>query len=93
MDELLTWNNTEEMDQVFSCVADVAADSVAAGGRVEDGEVDVGVGVSGVEEAAEGDGIRGFPEFEDAVDVDEVVEEAAVFVPAFAGADGLEDGD
>ncbi|THG13820.1 hypothetical protein TEA_014298 [Camellia sinensis var. sinensis] len=45
---------------------------------VEDGEADVGVGVGGVEEAAEGDGVRGCPELENAVDVNEMVEEAAV---------------
>lgn len=46
-----------------------------------------------MEEAAEGDGARGFPEVEDAVDVEEVLEEAAVLVPALAGAGGLQDCD
>lgn len=81
------------MDQALGRVADVAAHGVAAGGRIEDGEVDVGVGISGVEEAAKANRVLGFPELENFVDVDKVVEEAAVFVPALAGADGAEDGD
>lgn len=73
------------MDEVFGVVADVGANGVAASGGVEDGEVDVGVGIGGVEEAGEGDGGRGTPKVEDAVDVHQVVEEAAVLVPAFTG--------
>lgn len=93
MDEGLAGDDAEEVDEALGGVAHVAADGVAAGGGVEDGEVDIGVGVGGVEEAAEGDGVGGVPELEDAVDVDEVVEEAAVLVPALSGADGAEDGD
>ena len=46
-----------------------------------------------MEEATERDGVWSSPEVEDAVDVDEVVEEGAVFVPALAGANGGEEGD
>ena len=92
MDEGLPGDDAEEVDEALGFLADVSANDVAAGGRVEDGEVDVGVGVGGVEEAAEADGVGGPPELEDAVDVGEVVEEAAVLVPALAGAHGAEDG-
>lgn len=92
VDDWLPGDDAEQVNQALSFVADVGADDVAAGGGIEDGEVDVGVGVGRVEEAAEGDGGRGLPQVEDAVDVDEVVEEGAVLVPALAGADGAEDG-
>lgn len=48
VDEGLSRDDAEEMDQALGSVADVGADEVAAGGRVEDGEVDVRVGVGGV---------------------------------------------
>lgn len=92
VDEGLPGDDAEEVDEALGFLADVAANDVAAGGRVEDGEVDVGVGVGGVEEAAEADGVGDPPELEDAVDVGEVVEEAAVLVPALAGADRAEHG-
>lgn len=93
MDERLTRHDTKEMDKALGYGANMAANDVAAGGGVEDGEVDVGVGVGGVEEATKRDGERGVPEVEDAEDVDEVLKEGAVFVPTLAGADGAEDGD
>lgn len=94
MDQGLAGDHAEHVDEPLGLGADVAADVLAAGGGgVEDGEVDVGVGVGGVEEAAEGDGGRGVPEGQDAVDVEEVVEEGAVLVPALVGADGAEEGD
>lgn len=93
VDQRLARDDAEEVDEAFGGGADVVADGVAAGGGIEDGEVDVGVGVGGVEEAAEGDGVGGFPELENAVDIEEVVEEAAVLVPALAGTDGAEDGE
>lgn len=93
VDQRLARDDAEEVDEAFGGGADVVADCVAAGGGIEDGEVDVGVGVGGVEEAAEGDGVGGFPELENAVDIEEVVEEAAVLVPALARTDGAEDGE
>lgn len=91
VDDGLAGDDAEDVDEALRGRADEGADVVARGGGVEDGEVDVGVGVGGVEEAAEGEGFGGGPEGEDAVDVGEVVEEAAVLVPALAGADGAED--
>lgn len=81
------------MNQALGFLADMFANHFAAGGRVEDGEVDVGVGVRGVEEAAEGDGSRGLPEAENTIHVEKVVEEAAVLVPALAGTNTLQDPD
>lgn len=46
-----------------------------------------------MEEAAEADGVRRFPEGENAVYVEKMVEEAAMFVPALSGTDALQDGD
>ncbi|KAK6931780.1 LOW QUALITY PROTEIN: hypothetical protein RJ641_003573, partial [Dillenia turbinata] len=74
----LTRHDAEEVDKALGGIAHVTADDVSAGGGIEDGEIDVRVGVGGVEEAAEADGVWGFPELEDFVDVDEVIEEAAV---------------
>lgn len=93
VDEGLARDDAEEVDEALGGGADVGADNVAASGGVEDGEVDVGVGVGGVEEAAETDGVGGVPQLEDAVSVDEVVEEAAVLVPALSGAHRSEHGD
>lgn len=76
------------MNEPLGSLADVITDSIPAGGRIEDGEINIGIGVSGVEESAEANGFLCFPELENSVDVDEVVEEAAVLVPALAGADG-----
>lgn len=90
VNERLSRDDAEHVDEPLGGVADVAANDVAAGGGVEDGEVDVGVGVGGVEEAAEADGVLGVPELEDLVDVDEVVEEAAVLVPALPGSHGAQ---
>lgn len=87
MDDGLAGNDAEEVDKALGGGPHVATDGVAAGGGVKDGEIDIGIGVGGVKEAAESDGVGGLPELEDAVDVDEVVEEASVLVPALAGAD------
>lgn len=89
----LPGDNTEQMNQTLGFVANMRANGFTAGGGIEDGEVNVGIGVSRVEETAEGHRIWGFPEMEDAEDVDEVLEESAVFVPALAGADRAKDGD
>jgi len=43
-----------------------------------------------VEETAEADGVRGFPEGENAIYVEKVVKEAAMFVPALSGAHALQ---
>lgn len=86
-------DDAEQVNQPLGRGTDVRADFVAAGGGIKDGEVNVGVGVGGVEETAERDGGRRFPEGEDAMDVEEVVEEGAVLVPALAGVDGTEERD
>jgi len=44
-----------------------------------------------VEETAEADGVRGFPEGENAMYVEKVVKEASVFVPALSGTHALQD--
>ncbi|KAK2966981.1 hypothetical protein RJ640_009665 [Escallonia rubra] len=93
MNETLAGYSTEQVDQTLGRITHMAPNSVPAGGRVEDGKVDVGVRISGVKEATKADRVLRLPELEDAVDVDEVVEEAAVLVPALACADGSEDGD
>lgn len=87
VDEWLAGDDAEEVDEALGVGADVAADYISAGGgRREDSEVDVGVRIGGVEEAAEADGVGGSPDLEDTVDADEMVEEATVLVPALAGA-------
>ena len=88
-----TGDNAQQVDEVLRFLADMAANDVAAGGRVKDSEVDVGVGVGGVEKAAEVDEVEGSPKFEDAVDVGEVVEEAVVLLPALASAHRVEEGE
>ena len=66
---------------------------VAVDGRVEDGEVDVGVRVSGVEEVTEADGVGCSPKHEDVVDIGKVVEEAIMLVPALAGTHEVAEGE
>lgn len=46
-----------------------------------------------MEETAEADGARGFPEGENAIYVEKVVKEAAMFVPALSGSHALQDAD
>ncbi|MED6166080.1 hypothetical protein PIB30_105579, partial [Stylosanthes scabra] len=46
VDEWLPWNDAEEVDEALSLVVDVAGNNIAVTGRVEDGEVDIGVGVA-----------------------------------------------
>ena len=67
--------------------------SVTASRGIEDGEIDIGIGVGRVEKATKANRVRGFPEFENLIDIDEVIEKAAVFVPALAGAYRTQDGD
>ncbi|OAY75206.1 hypothetical protein ACMD2_06425 [Ananas comosus] len=85
VDERVARDDAEEVDEALGCGADERGDAGAAGAGVEDGEVDVGVGVGGVVEAAAGDGVGGAPEREDAVHADEVGEEGAVLVVALPG--------
>lgn len=93
MDEGLTGDDTEEVNEALGRFTHVGANRVTAGGRIENGEIDVGVRVGGVEKAAEADGVGGIPELEDTVDVEEVIKEAAVLMPALTGSDGAEYGD
>uniref|UniRef100_A0A0E0CTF6 DUF834 domain-containing protein n=1 Tax=Oryza meridionalis TaxID=40149 RepID=A0A0E0CTF6_9ORYZ len=92
VDELVARDDAEEVDEALGGGADDGAHVVAADVGFEDGEVDVGVGVGGVVEAAARHGVGGAPEAEDAVDVEEVGEEGAVLVPALAGAGGPQHG-
>ena len=46
------------MNETLGRIADQRSDVIAGGFGVEDGEVDVGVGVGRVEEAAAGDDVR-----------------------------------
>ena len=85
VNERVAGHDAEQVDQVFGGGAHVAADRLAVGGGVEDGEIVIGVGVNGMEEAEKADGIGGVPELEDSVDVEEVVEKGSEAVPAFAG--------
>lgn len=87
MDDRLTWHDAEQVDQALGRATDVSPNDFSARVRVEDGEVDVRVRVRGVEQSAKTDRVRGFPYLKDAVDVNKVVEEAAVFVLALASAD------
>lgn len=64
----------------------IRSDRISTGGRIEDCEIDIRIGVGGVEEAAKTDRFRAAPKFKDAVDIDEVIKECAVFMPAFTGA-------
>lgn len=93
MDKGLSRNNTKQVDQTFGFFANVSTNNFTTGRRVKDGEVNVRIGVSGVEKAAEADRVRCFPELENTEYVDEVVEEASVFVPTLACTDRAENGD
>lgn len=93
VNQRLPRDDTEQMNQSLRRVADMATNNIAASGRIEDGEIDVGIGVSRVEEAAQTNRLWRFPDLENSVDIDKMIEEGAVLVPALAGADGAEDGD
>lgn len=97
VDEEMTRDDAEEMDETLDGGSEERGESCAGrGGGREYGEVDVGVGVGGVEEAGERERGRGRgrgPEREDAVDGEEVGEEGGVFVPAVGGAGRDEGGD
>ena len=94
MDEGVTRDNAEEVDKTLSGSPNEAGEKITtACGRVKNGQVNIRIGVHGMKEATAGDRIRGTPEFEDAVDIDEVAKEAAVLVPALACTNRTEDGD
>lgn len=72
VDERLAVDDTEEVHEPLRLGADERRNVGTGGVWIEDGEIDVGIGVCGVEEAAECDMIRRGPEFEDTVNLDEV---------------------
>jgi hypothetical protein len=74
-------------------MTNMGTNDVTTRGRIEYGEVDIGIGVSGVEEATEADGVWCFPNLENPIYVNKVVKEAAMFVPALTGPNGSQDGD
>lgn len=84
MDERLSGDNAEQVNQAFRSLPDMGANDFAACGRIKDGKIDIGIGISGVKEAAEADRVRGLPYLENAVDVNQVFEKGAVLVPALA---------
>ena len=83
MDKGLPGDDAQHVDKALRFLADVATND----------EVDARVGVGGVEEAVEADKVGGSPKLEDAVDVDEVVKEAAMLVPALIGVHKAEKGE
>lgn len=93
MNQRLPRDDTEQMNQSLRSLADMASNNITASGRIENGEIDIGIGIRRVEETAQTHRLLRFPDFENTVDIDEVIEEGAVLVPALAGADGAEDGD
>ena len=90
--DLLARDDAEEVDEPLGFVPNDGGDTGAADVGLEYGEVDVGVGVGGVVEAAPAHGVGGRPEVEDPVDLEEVGEEGAVLVPALARACGAQHG-
>lgn len=87
MNKGLSRDDAKEMDKRLGQMTHIRSDSVTAGGRIEDCQIDIRIGIGGVEEAAKTDRFRAAPKFKDAVDIDEVIKECAVFMPAFTGAD------
>lgn len=71
----------------------MATNNIAAGRWIENSKIDVGIGIRRVEEAAQTNRLLSFPDFENSVDINEVIEERAVLVPTLAGTDGTEDRD
>ncbi|PON68149.1 hypothetical protein PanWU01x14_097090 [Parasponia andersonii] len=61
MNERLPRDNTEQVDQPLGGFPDVSRNDVASRGGVEDGKVDIGVGVGRVEEAEETNRVLGSP--------------------------------
>lgn len=72
MDKRLTVDDAEKVHEPLRLGADERGNVGTGGVGIEDGEIDVGVGICGVEEAAECDVIRCGPKFEDTVNLDEV---------------------
>ncbi|KAM2083883.1 hypothetical protein ACFX1R_021788 [Malus domestica] len=53
VDERLSGDNAEQVNQAFRSLPDMGTNDLAACGRIKDGKVDIGIGISGVKEAAE----------------------------------------
>lgn len=83
-------DEAEQVNETLCYFSDVVRNCLTARGGSEDGEVDVRIRAGRVEEAAKCDCVWQFPQFEDAVYVGEVVEEASVLVPALSGDNSLE---
>lgn len=90
-DELLARDDAEHVHKLLGFVTDEATQDAAVDVGREDGEVDVRVGVGGVEEAEEGDRVGRPPELENPVRVQQVREERPVLVPALARSARLQD--
>lgn len=82
MNEGLPWDDAKEVDEALGRISDISSNGFTASGGIKDGEIDIGVGVSGVKEATKADSIRGTPDFENTVNVNEVFKEAAMLMPA-----------
>lgn len=82
MDEGLPRNDAEEVDEAFSRVSNIISDSLAGGGGIKNGKIDIRVGVGRVKEATKADSIRSTPEFEYTVHVEKVFKEATMLMPA-----------
>ena len=70
----------------------MATNDVTARIGIKDSKIDIRIGISRMEEAAKTDRIRGLPNLENAIDVNQVIKKAAVLVPTLAGANGTQDG-
>lgn len=90
-DELLARDDAEDVHELLGFVTDEATEDAAVDVGREDGEIDVGVRVGGVEEAEEGHRVGRAPELEDLVDVEQVLVESPVLVPALARSARLQD--
>lgn len=91
MNKGLSWDDAEEVDEALGFISDISSDGVTAGGGIKDGEVDIGVGISRVKEAAKADSITNTPEFENTINVNKVIKEASVFMPTLPCAYRAED--
>jgi len=90
-DHLVSRHDTKDVHQLLGFIPDESPEDAPVDIRGEDGQVDVGVGVGRVGEAAQGDDVGAAPELEDVVGVEEVLVEGAVLVPALPGGARLED--
>lgn len=83
-DKLLTRDDAKHVHKLLRFVTDEAAEDAAVDVGREDGEVDIRVGVRGVEEAEESDRVGRPPELENPVRVQQVCVKRPVLVPALA---------